>query len=285
MIEKLAKLQEGQVFKNYKELCRFLDIEPANGGRNVKLQSKELQRYFSFSKQGQKITIESIYSNPLKKVDLRNNFKINYSNFNVSEKDEHAKGVYCITKDNDIYIGSTFSKEGFRGRFKEHLNPLYKNKHLVTNKMLSEGGSFSVLWSCADDNIEDEFIVRYLEQFFIHHFKNNTSLKVVNKNFNTYQYYTGSNLPSITNLAFEKGWAILGSADKVNTKKCKCLNCGFVRNFHRNTIKKSSCICTNCKNKRIKSNRPAIKNIKVSEKDYDKAIKILLENNINIVNK
>jgi hypothetical protein len=64
----LEKLQVGQTFKNYKELCKTLGIEEKKA-RSKNFQIKELQRHFQFSRNGQSITIEKIYPHALKKVD------------------------------------------------------------------------------------------------------------------------------------------------------------------------------------------------------------------------
>ena len=41
---KIENLKEGMILKNYKELCRILEIEPI-GGRKKQLRMKDLERY------------------------------------------------------------------------------------------------------------------------------------------------------------------------------------------------------------------------------------------------
>ena len=53
-------LYEGQVFKNYKELCAALEIEPATSN-SKKAHFKKLNTYCSNHKEGQKIIIDEIY--------------------------------------------------------------------------------------------------------------------------------------------------------------------------------------------------------------------------------
>lgn len=67
-IMNLEKLKVGQIFKNYVELCKTLEIEEKKG-RSKKFQIRELQRYFQYSKHGQSIIIKKIYTSALEKED------------------------------------------------------------------------------------------------------------------------------------------------------------------------------------------------------------------------
>ena len=60
---KIENLHEGQVFKNYKELCAALDIKPAGGNQKIS-QIKEIKRYCSFSRDGYKYIVDEIYDVP-----------------------------------------------------------------------------------------------------------------------------------------------------------------------------------------------------------------------------
>ena len=69
--EKIKKLlKQGQVIKNYKELCKILDMPIAAGNSKI-LQLKELKRYCKYKKDGNKIIIAEIYDKPLPKIDFR----------------------------------------------------------------------------------------------------------------------------------------------------------------------------------------------------------------------
>jgi len=89
---KISKLSEGMTFKNYKELCLFLDM-PVKTGNAKLVQMNELSRYCAYTKQGQKITITEIFSEPLPKIDLR-------SEGNNSKYVEHiqAQLLYTLSK-------------------------------------------------------------------------------------------------------------------------------------------------------------------------------------------
>ena len=60
---KIENLHEGQMFKNYKELCATLEIKPAGGNQKIS-QMKEIKRYCSFSRDGYKYIIDEIYEIP-----------------------------------------------------------------------------------------------------------------------------------------------------------------------------------------------------------------------------
>lgn len=57
-------MSEGQVFKNYKELCTFLR-QPVADGNSKKSQLKEFERHFEYERQGYKYIIKHIYDEPL----------------------------------------------------------------------------------------------------------------------------------------------------------------------------------------------------------------------------
>ena len=61
---KLDNISEGLIIKNYKELCSLLELEP-KAGNQKKAQLKDIERYFSYDKQGHKMIIKEIYNVPL----------------------------------------------------------------------------------------------------------------------------------------------------------------------------------------------------------------------------
>lgn len=67
---KLENLHVGMAIKNYGELCRLLGVEQKKGG-SKKFQIKELERYFRFHTEGQKIVVDEVYSVVAKKIDKR----------------------------------------------------------------------------------------------------------------------------------------------------------------------------------------------------------------------
>ena len=67
---KFENLYEGQVFKNYKDLCATLDIKPT-GGDSRKAQFKQLDTYCTYHTEGYKIIIDEIFEKRKPKEDGR----------------------------------------------------------------------------------------------------------------------------------------------------------------------------------------------------------------------
>ena len=131
---KISKLSEGMTFKNYKELCLFLDA-PVKTGNAKLVQMNELSRYCTFNKQGQKIAIIEIFAEPLPKIDLRsegNNSKyvehIQAQILHTLSKTEGHK--YTITKNN------LFESLGM-------VNTMYLDKALVLKLLPKKDSRFT----------------------------------------------------------------------------------------------------------------------------------------------
>ena len=170
----IGNLKEGMVVKNYKKLCKLLEIEVKSGNTKIS-QMKELETFCSFHRNGQKIIIDKIYDNPIPKEDGRTLRKINsYPNFNVNEDEVESIGVYKIELGNYIYIGSTVVS--FKRRFKEHT---FNNNKLITKEMIKNGAIFTILQNC-DGMSEPE--VRLVENIWIEEYKNNPNYILVNSN-------------------------------------------------------------------------------------------------------
>lgn len=95
---KLENIRVGQVFKNYGELCKALEIEEKTG-RSKKFQIKKIKKYFRFSKIGQKITIDEIYETPVEKVIG----KIENPNKNIRVKRTYEKGEASLNALYSVY--------------------------------------------------------------------------------------------------------------------------------------------------------------------------------------
>lgn len=181
---KIENLHEGMVIKNYKELCKLLEIKVAPGGNSKISQFKELDTYCSYHKEGQKIVIDEIYSERKKKLDYRVlNKETKYPNFKVPVEDYDSIGVYKIQLDNKIYIGSTVI--GFRLRFQEHnfnSNPLASTKDLLKN-----GGIFTIVEKC---NGLTEQEIRSIENEWIKYYYCKEEYELVNER-EAYSYKNG----------------------------------------------------------------------------------------------
>ena len=60
----IKNLRKGMIIKNYKELCKILEIEEKRGN-SQKAQYKEMARFFKFTKVGYKFKVLQVYSEPL----------------------------------------------------------------------------------------------------------------------------------------------------------------------------------------------------------------------------
>ena len=172
----------------YKELLSILKEEHKSSGRSRNYQLQDWKRYFNFYKpnqKGHKFIITEIYTTPLPKTDGRiNNGKNPNShhnqqitrkdkNFKVDEENFSSIGVYKITLDNDIYIGSTVSS--FRVRFLQHMD--MKWNPLVTKDMLKDGADFKIIEVMNNANEKE---IRERENEYIKYYKEKTNLNVVN---------------------------------------------------------------------------------------------------------
>ena len=148
------KLYVGQEFKNYTELCRYLNLKTGLNGNQRMSQKKELRQYFDFAKMSgsNRIVITEIYGVPKEKDDLRhkgNNWKDSgyEDNYNLNEVQSKMKGVYAIHQGKDIYIG--YTSENFRRAFITILSG--KQPYLL--EMIQNGAIFDVIWALDTRNI------------------------------------------------------------------------------------------------------------------------------------
>ena len=182
----IENLKVGQVIKNYKVLCELLgqEIKTSN---SKKSQLKEWERYFRYHKEGQKIIIDEIFKIPLSIEDGRTNANKlrsgnnnhswkEYNNLNILYDEMNNYGVYKITLNDDIYIGSTI--KGFRKRFQEHNQG---NDELMkhTYRLLQQGGVFEILHDMT--GIEDVDLIRMVEDEYIKYYLLNPNWNVINR--------------------------------------------------------------------------------------------------------
>lgn len=68
----IENIEKGMVLKSYRELCRQLGIKGTTGNAKI-AQIKEMERYFSYKKEGNKFIITEVYDKPKgKPVNQRN---------------------------------------------------------------------------------------------------------------------------------------------------------------------------------------------------------------------
>ena len=177
----INNLKEGMIIKNYKELCNILDIKVTTDNAK-KSQKTDLLQYCQYHKEGNKFIIDSIYSTMKPKEDKRQ-YAIHSKykkEFNIDHKLKYHKGIYyIIDKYMNLYIGSTISS--FRKRFNSHITRKYKNSNnrLKTYDLLhNNNGTFNILYDM--NNIEDEELIRMVEQEYIKYFKDNYKYNIIN---------------------------------------------------------------------------------------------------------
>lgn len=166
------------VYKNYRELCKEMGWSTI-GGNAKKKHMKFLSSICKYHKDGNKIIIDEIYKEPIcyNIINTRNKGKLKkYNQLKVDEKYYDSKGIYIITNERDVYIGSTV--QGFRKRFQQHYNGVDEEmKH--TYDLLHNGGSFYILHNM--DNLKDIELIRMVEEATIYMYTWNKKYNVINK--------------------------------------------------------------------------------------------------------
>ena len=168
-------------YKNYKAICEAMGWKPVGGDTKVK-HLKELESICKYHKDGYKFIVEEVYETPLPIVDKRKEY-LKFESFKVDENKCNNKGVYMIRLNNEVYIGST--TYGFRKRFMQHKNN-WKQNMPYTEDLIKRGGVFSILHDMTD--IEDEDLVRMVEEEYILFYTHETDYDVVNRRMGTFAY-------------------------------------------------------------------------------------------------
>lgn len=182
-INNIKKLVNGQIVKNYREMCKLLGEEIKKGGKSKILQLKDWERYFSFKREKQKFIIVTVYKEPKPKIDKRqngnnnnniygeivqkllmnmlinNNGKLsapisyylielcmtnqNYSHYQYNQKE--LAEILDIDKFSVDYFYLT-SKNNFRGIFERALKNLVKKQYIMWEKvmMIKSGYNYKV---------------------------------------------------------------------------------------------------------------------------------------------
>lgn len=161
---------------NKEELAEILDVKlvsvrsiESRGQLKDKLREKG---YILLGKQkfSRSFTYEVEFDENLIKIEEE------YNNLKIKKEKWSNIGVYYILKDNDIYIGSTVDK--YITRFRRHKSG--KDEHMKhTYELLQNGGEFHILHDMT--GIEDEVLVRMVENEYISYFRNYTDYNVINK--------------------------------------------------------------------------------------------------------
>ena len=114
----INNLKVGNNYKNWKELCVEVGIE-AKTGRSKKFQEKEFERYFSWTKQGQKITIVEIYDTPKEKEDGRKMNGKHENSVKALEDNRHVQESFFSPDELQLAILWTIGVRAYRSKWKE----------------------------------------------------------------------------------------------------------------------------------------------------------------------
>ena len=172
-VMKIENLYEGQIIKNYRELCRLIGEKVADGGHSKMCQMREFERYVKYHKEGNKLIIDEIYDEPKEKIDGRGKkCRKEIESYKIPRKLDKHYGIYKIELGNKIYIGSTV--QGFRRRFMGHYNGGMKH----TYDLIVNGGEFDMLLDMTD--IEDVELIRMVEDAYIGYYRLYTNYDVIN---------------------------------------------------------------------------------------------------------
>lgn len=189
-----TKLKPNQIFKNYKELCNFLN-EPVKTGKSKQLQLKEWERYFSYKKDGIKFIIIEVCDSPQEKlIKTGGNYK------NVKPMMEYI--MYCLKTDylNKYYAISTWSTYILHLLDKNMCDIIYrdddtvaeycKEKHLPDQKLFREYVSTvkfvtKSLITTAFRCLERNHLIEYQQGYTFYYegvdYKNTVSTNVLNE--------------------------------------------------------------------------------------------------------
>lgn len=97
----------GQVFKSYRDLCRFLEADIL-GGDSKNYQLEEWGRYFRWQRDKHRYVIQQIYSEPQKLPFFKKESDYTWKSITITET-EYDKAIK-ILKDNGIKVLSDINK-------------------------------------------------------------------------------------------------------------------------------------------------------------------------------
>ena len=100
-MEKVRYMYVGQVFKSYRDLCRFLDADIMTG-RSKEYHLEELGRYFRWERDKFRYIIQQIYSEPLDIPFFKKETDYIWKSITITESD-YERAIRLL-KDNGIKV-------------------------------------------------------------------------------------------------------------------------------------------------------------------------------------
>lgn len=89
---RINNLKQGQIIKNYKELCSLLEVKTKTGGAKIN-QLKELEKYIKYHKEGNKFIVDEILSMEYKHKEIGKTIAGTEDKRRMGNNNEQAK---CI---------------------------------------------------------------------------------------------------------------------------------------------------------------------------------------------
>jgi hypothetical protein len=130
----LENVKVGDRFRNYKELCRILEI-PEKTSDSKACQLKDLQQFVGYEKMGQAFIIREVYNSPIIKIDKRNKstnkFYLNglelvVLDYLTKNKEKHGYNLIELTT-LDIAILTGLCSNEFRDKTYAEIKNKYPN--------------------------------------------------------------------------------------------------------------------------------------------------------------
>ena len=100
-MEKVRYMYVGQVFKSYRDLCRFLDADIMTG-RSKEYHLEELGRYFRWERDKFRYIIQQVYVEPLDIPFFKKETDYTWKSITVTESDWER--AIRLLKDNGIKV-------------------------------------------------------------------------------------------------------------------------------------------------------------------------------------
>jgi len=203
-----VNLQVGQVISNYKELCEIFGLKYSKGSKNRKYHLREVERYCTYHKEGNRYIIDQVYETPLEAIDNRKNNGGHVANTKYddlmdrlvintlhSRKDERKidisfsqlfyNDIPILNEDlNDIYsighenfAGKLGISKGLVLKYTEKLNKIVKKSLEISLNRLEKQGlinwskNIMVIYPNSIQSIADEKLVQEIKDAEIEVYK------------------------------------------------------------------------------------------------------------------
>src|SRR5690606_24969987 len=161
-----CNISEGQVFKNYKEFCKELNIEPKRGGNSRVTQINEIRRYCDYENEGHKIIIREIYDEPIEKMETRGRKSIYTEVFTLAIAEclrRRDSSFFYITKNRLLTeIKAINTNYAFGMQYIEAVaNLADTDKWTVREFYGNSGSTFNYIVSTCLDKLKADTYLRY----------------------------------------------------------------------------------------------------------------------------